>query len=73
VSDSSEEERTNRNSDRFRRLIMTNPVVAVLERREGGANLKARRRRGLSELPTDKVGSWKEAFYATPGLPSGVP
>jgi hypothetical protein len=34
VSDSSEEERTNRNSDRFRRLTKNNPVVTVLERRE---------------------------------------
>jgi hypothetical protein len=29
------------NSDRFRRLMMPNPIVTVLERREGGANLKA--------------------------------
>lgn len=56
-----------------RRKMMPNPFVIELESREGGAYLKARRRRGLSELPTDEVGSWREAFHATAGIPSGVP
>jgi hypothetical protein len=36
-----EAKRKEPNSDRFRRLKKDNPFVTVLERREGGANLKA--------------------------------